>query len=136
MHSHAEAVIAATRACVGTRFRAQGRGVGVGLDCIGVALIAARATGAQFVVPRYALGGDHEAALDDGLAAQGCTAVAHPAPGDLLVIATAPGRRHLAVVTASGIVHAHAGLGRVVEGPLDPAWAVTAAWRFPEPLEA
>ena len=54
-----------------------------------------------------------------------------PPPGDILVIAPAPGRRHLAVVVPGGVVHAHAGLGRVVEGPLDPAWVVIGAWRLP-----
>jgi hypothetical protein len=51
--------------------------------------------------------------------------------GDLLVIAPAPRRRHLAVVTPAGIVHAHAGLARVVEGPIDPAWSIIGAWRLP-----
>ena len=35
------AAIAAARAGLGTRFRAQGRLIGVGLDCVGVALLAA-----------------------------------------------------------------------------------------------
>ncbi len=132
MHPAAPAIVAAARGCVGTRFRAQGRGVGIGLDCLGVALTAAAAAGVQFRVPRYALGGDHEARLDDGLAAQDCRAVQAPEPGDLIVVAPAPGRRHLGIVTSSGVVHAHAGLGRVVEGPLDPAWIVVGAWRFPD----
>ena len=135
MHPAHAAIVAAARGCVGTRFRVQGRAAGVGLDCVGVALIAAAAAGCRFTVPRYVLGGDHEARLDEGLAAQGCRAVADPAFGDLLVIAPAPGRRHLGVVTAPGVVHAHAGLGRVVEGPLDDAWQIVGAWRFPEPPE-
>ncbi len=135
MHPAAPAIVAAARACVDTRFRAQGRSVGTGLDCLGVALIAGAAAGVRFAVPRYVLGGDHEGRLDDGLAGQGCRAVDTAAPGDLLVIAPAPGRRHLAVVTPAGVVHAHAGLGRVVEGPLDPAWIVVGAWCFPEASE-
>jgi len=72
-------------------------------------------------------------ALEYGLiAAAGCRRVAIAAPGDLLAVAPSPGRRHLAVVTGTGIVHAHAGLGRVVEGPLDPGWIIVAAWRLPE----
>ncbi|QYE33702.1 peptidoglycan endopeptidase [Polymorphobacter sp. PAMC 29334] len=131
-HRHSAAIVAAARACVGTRFRAQGRVTGIGLDCVGVALIAAAAAGVALVPPAYALGGDHEAALDGLIAAAGCRRVVVAAPGDLLAVAPSPGRRHLAVVTGGGIVHAHAGLGRVVEGPLDPGWTIVAAWRLPE----
>ena len=132
MHRSSAATVAAVTATVGTRFRAQGRLPGVGLDCVGVALVAAAAAGCAATVPPYALGGDHEARLDDFVAAIGCTRVAAPAPGDLLVVAPALHRRHLAVVVPGGVVHAHAGLGRVVAGPLDPAWVTIAAWRFPE----
>ncbi len=132
MHSRSAAIVAAVRGCIGTRFRAQGRRAGVGLDCVGVALMAAEAAGSPAEATPYALGGDHEARLDGAIAALGCTVVATMQPGDLLVLAPAAGRRHLAVATPRGIVHAHAGLGRVVEGPLDPSWALIAVWRFPE----
>ncbi len=132
MHSRQIAIVAAVRACVGTRFRPQGRIAGVGLDCIGVALIAAAAAECPAMAPAYALGGDHETRLDAAVAALGCAMVPDPRDGDLLVLAPGPGRRHLAVVTDRGVVHAHAGVRRVVEGPLDPAWIYIAAWRFPE----
>ena len=132
MHSHADSIVAHARACVGTRFRAQGRVIGTGLDCIGVALLAAAAAGVLFDVPLYALGGDREPQLEAGLAGQGCVLVDLPEPGDIVVAAPAPGHRHLGVVTPAGIVHAHAGLGRVVEGPLDPGWAIVGAWRLPD----
>ncbi len=89
----------------------------------------------RFTVPRYALGGDGQDALDTALPEQGCVAVGLPRPGDLILVAPAVDRRHLGVVTDAGIVHAHAGLSRVVEGPLDPAWRLLGAWRFPEPQE-
>ncbi len=132
VHPRSAAIVAAVRACVGTRFRPQGRLRGVALDCIGVALIAAEAAQARLAAPAYALGGDHEMRLDAALAATSCVAVADPAPGDLLVLAPSPQRRHLAIVTDCGIVHAHAGLGRVVEGPVEPAWVVLGVWRFPQ----
>lgn len=131
-HPHSAAIVAAARACIGARFRAQGRLPGVGLDCIGVALVAAAAAGVEIAVPVYALGGDHEAALDAAMIAAGCSFVPLAAPGDLLSLAPSPGRRHLAVVTDRGVIHAHAGLGRVVEGPVDPDWTVLAAWRLPQ----
>ena len=132
MHGRSDAIVAAVRGCLGTRFRPQGRHSGVGLDCVGVALIAAEAAGCAATAPRYALGGDHEARLDAAVAGLGCRPVADAVSGDLLVFAPATGRRHLAVATDRGIVHAHAGLRRVVEGPVDPAWTLIAAWRFPE----
>ena len=132
MHGQSDAIVAAVGGCVGTRFRPQGRRGGIALDCVGVALVAAEAAGIRVAVPPYSLGGDHEARLDAAISALGCTVVSVPQPGDLLVLAPAAGRRHLAVVTPRGIVHAHAGLRRVVEGPLDPAWGLIAAWRFPE----
>ncbi len=132
MHVRAPAIVGAVRACVGTRFRVQGRLPGTALDCVGVALLAAGAAGCRVDVPFYTLSGDHETRLDAAIAAIGCTPVLTACPGDLLVVAPAAARRHLAVVTERGAVHAHAGLGRVVEGPLDPAWTPVAVWRFPE----
>ncbi|GGD98810.1 hypothetical protein GCM10011529_01160 [Polymorphobacter glacialis] len=124
-------VVAAVRACVGTRFRPQGRTPRLALDCVGVVLVGAAAAGLKPDVPTYALGGDHEAEVEDVLAAAGCVRVVAPEAGDVLVLAPAPNRRHLAVVTPAGVVHAHAGIGRVVEGPLDPEWIIIGAWRLP-----
>ncbi len=125
-------IVAEARACVGTRFRAQGRLPGLGLDCVGVVLVAARAGGVVPThVPSYALGGDHEADIEAVLADAGCAPIGAPDAGDILVIAPASQRRHLAVLTPAGAVHAHAGLGRVVEGPIDAGWAMLRAWRLP-----
>lgn len=126
------AIVAAVRGCVGTRFRPQGRIPGQALDCVGVALVAAVAAGMPAIeILPYALGGDHEVELETVLARAGCLSVAVPLNGDLLVVAPSPRRRHVAVVTPAGVVHAHAGLGRVVEGPIDPAWSIVGAWRLP-----
>lgn len=126
------AMVAAVRACVGTRFRAQGRTPGLGLDCVGVVLVAAAAAGMGGIDPAaYALGGDHADRIEPILVGFGCQPVAVPESGDVLVVAPADWQRHLAVMTPSGVVHAHAGLGRVVEGPLDPGWIITGAWRLP-----
>lgn len=134
MHSRSHLIVAAARACIGTRFRPQGRTPGLALDCVGVALVAARAAGVAVDVPPYGLGGDGEPGFDTLPAAAGFVPLdpAGVAPGDLLVLAPSPGRRHLAIVTPAGIVHAHAGIGRVVEAPADPTWPTVAAWRCPE----
>ncbi len=127
-----QAAVAAARAGVGTRFRPQGRVIGLGLDCIGVALLAAAGAGAALgPVPAYALTGDHAALLADALAALGCRRVRRPRPGDLIEYALAPGHRHLAVMSVAGIIHAHAGLGRVVEAPAPTEWLIAACWALP-----
>lgn len=125
------AIVDAARMCVGTRFRAQGRVPGLGLDCVGVVLVAAAAVGVEAArLPAYRIGGvppDVEAVFT----ACGAWLVSIPAAGDILAISPAPGQRHFGVVTDLGLVHAHAGLDRVVEGPIDPDWVVTGAWRLP-----
>lgn len=136
MHRRSAEIAAAVRQCLGTRFRPQGRVAGLGLDCVGVVLVAARAAGvAPPRLPAYAIGGDHEAELCAALAAAGLTEVAAPSTGDVHLFAPAPRRRHFAVQVVGGspwrLVHAHAGLGRVVEGPAEPGWAHLGAWRFP-----
>jgi lipoprotein Spr len=135
-------IVTAVRHCIGTRFRSQGRMPGVGLDCVGVALVAARAAGTDIPgVPSYQLGGDNEYQLETFLRGAGLIPVARAAPGDIWVFAPISGRRHLAVQSDGCVgdhrrhamfVHAHAGLGRVVETAADPAWAMIGAWRFPE----
>lgn len=50
-------------------------------------------------------------------------------PGDVLVARSGPGQLHVAVLTAEGYVHAHAGLRRVVEAPGAPPWCALTAWR-------
>jgi cell wall-associated NlpC family hydrolase len=125
------AIVAAARACLGTRFRSQGRVPGLGLDCVGLVLVAAAAAGVVVpALPAYRLGGvcpDFEAIF----AACGARHTVAALPGDVLTLVPAPGQRHFGIVTPAGIVHAHAGLDRVVEGPIDPAWAIDGAWRLP-----
>ncbi|MFZ4108889.1 MAG: peptidoglycan endopeptidase [Polymorphobacter sp.] len=113
---------------MGTRFRPHGRVPGLGLDCVGLVLVAGGVDAG--LMPVYALGGDHRALLDIALQLAGCQRVASALPGDVLVLSPAPRALHLAIVTPDGVVQAHAGLGRVVEGPLDPAWPCLAVWRF------
>ena len=125
------AIVAAARACVGTRFRPQGRTPGLGLDCVGVVLFAAAVAPFRLpVLPPYRLGGTPPdiAAIFAEISAL-CVDIA--LPGDVLVIAPAPGQRHFGIVTPAGLVHAHAELERVVEGPIDPAWQIMQAWRLP-----
>ncbi|WP_339702968.1 peptidoglycan endopeptidase [uncultured Sphingosinicella sp.] len=133
MHSRHADIVHAARACVGTRCRVQGRVPGLALDCVGVAIAAAKGAGLSFAAPHdYCLAADNRDRLGAGLAAAGCALLAgKPRAGDLALIAVTPAQRHLAVCCGDTFVHAHFGLGRVVEAPLPPEWACT-GWRFPE----
>ena len=127
MGGDASAVVARARACVGTRFRPQGRLSGVGLDCVGVVAWAAgvRAPGG------YDWRGGGVERVERELERLGFRQVAEPRGGDVIVIEPAAGMRHLGVLTGEGtVVHAHAGLRRVVEGPVDPDWRVVGVWRL------
>jgi len=120
--------IAAARGAVGVRFRLHGREPAFGLDCVGLAAVAARAAGFTGAIPAdYAIrGADPSAAID----ATALVRVAPPAPGDLLLFAAGPAQFHLAILVAGGIVHADAMLRRVVERPGPLPWPLIAAWRF------
>lgn len=125
------AIVAAARACIGTRFRPQGRMPGLGLDCVGLVIVAATAIGIRVHnIPSYHLGGEYPD-IAELLRTYGCEPVAVRQSGDVLLIAPAARQRHLGIVTPGGIVHAHAGLERVVEGPIDPDWTIIGAWRLP-----
>jgi len=120
-------ILARARRLIGVRFRPQGRSAETGLDCIGLAAAALRATD----VPRdYALRGGSAARLAEGLAAAGLRPVKSGRPGDLLVMAAGAGQLHLGIFTGDGLIHADAGLRRVVERPGEPPWPVLSIWRM------
>nr|WP_208404153.1 peptidoglycan endopeptidase [Sphingomonas insulae] len=116
-------------ALVGAPFRLHGRDPAHGLDCIGVIAAALRAAGWAGVVPSgYALRGGEAAAVAarfDAALARGDDAV-----GDVLLFRVGPGQLHGAVRVGGGIVHADAGLRRVVMRPGVPDWAPVGAWRY------
>jgi len=110
---------------VGTRFRPQGRGP-TGVDCVG---LVAAALGRDGVRADYALRGGDLEALAAELAAAGLRGVGMPAAGDVLVMQAGPAQLHLGVWTGDGLVHADAGLRRVVERPGVVPWPVLSIWR-------
>ena len=127
MSRSAEEIVAAGRALIGAPFRPQGRSAETGLDCIG---LAAGALGVTGVPHDYSLRGGSEARLAEGLAAAGLRPVKRARPGDLMVMAAGAGQLHLGLFTGEGIVHADAGLGRVVERPGEPPWPTLSIWRL------
>lgn len=122
-----EEIAARARALVGTRFRPQGRSVSEGLDCIGLAALAIGIHGCR---RNYSLRGGDLRALEEGLVEAGLLPTTVSKPGDVLVMHAGPGQLHLGILTGSGIVHADAGLRRVVERPGGPEWPVLSVWRL------
>jgi len=129
-------IVERARLAVGARFRPQGRRIEDGLDCVGLAAFAFAT--AQAAVPAdYPLRGATLKALARQLGALGFAEVAGAAfrPGDLGVFAPGPGQLHLAIVTGATLIHADAGLCRVVERPLPPPWPLAGLWRVRSELE-
>jgi hypothetical protein len=83
--------------------------------------------GAEWV-HAYALRGGDPAAVAAMLDARFGRADALSA-GDVVLMATGPGQLHFGVWTGEGLVHADAGLRRVVERPGVPPWPVLGMWR-------
>jgi hypothetical protein len=112
---------------LGARFRLHGREAATGLDCVGLIAAALKAGGFEGAVPSgYALrGGDPRPMLDAAL-----RRVNGDAPGDVLLMRTGPGQWHLGIRTTAGVIHADAGLRRVVERPGAMPWPIAGAWRW------
>jgi cell wall-associated NlpC family hydrolase len=131
----AEAIIAAARECLGTPFRHQGRLLGEGLDCAGVAVHVGRRVGCEVLdVPGYGrtpAGG----LLELALAAQGCldeVAIADRRPGDLLLMRFDGDPQHLAILADGTLIHAYESVGKCCEHRLSSSWAarIQRAYRF------
>jgi hypothetical protein len=123
-------IVERARRAVGARFRPQGRSIEDGLDCVGLAAFAFAA--AEDGVPGdYPLRGATLETMARQLGAIGLAAVRDAAfrPGDLGVFAPGPGQLHLAILTGTSLIHADAGLRRVVERPLPPPWPLAGLWR-------
>ena len=118
---------------VGTPFRLQGRDPVHGLDCIGLVVASLSRIGVELRLPAdYRPRRRRFEIPEDALRRAGLERTrGPPLPGDILLLRTAPAQVHLAIIRdASSVVHAHAGLGRVVAGPLTETWPIIAAWRF------
>ena len=123
-------IVAASRDLVGVRFRLQGRSRASGVDCVGLAALALAEAGHEAAVPRgYGLRSGDEALARGWLAEAGLVAVERPQPGDLILVRPGPLQLHLMILVPGGHVHAHAGLGRVVETPGPSPWPVIGHWR-------
>lgn len=127
------AVAVAAMTLVGTPFRLHGRDPATGLDCVGLVAAALARAGAKPIAPtgyglrNLGIGQWLPLAEQSGLVRVSDAIRA----GDVLLIALAHSQHHLVIAAdLARVVHAHAGLRRVVLQPHDPTWRASACWRF------
>lgn len=116
-------MIQAARDCLGTPFHHQGRRPKVGLDCIGLIVIACAAIGLP-VRDKLDYGRRPDGqALIAALQAHGAERVDDIDPADVLVFRYDQQPQHVALATEEGrMIHSFAPAGRVVETDLGAYW--------------
>ncbi len=125
----------ATRALelVGTPFKLHGRSPQYGLDCVGLVAECLRNVGIKIdPLPRYFLRGDYSQIAARFLCEPDFVLIENEGaePGDIILVQIAADRQHFQVITRAGLVHAHAGLGRIVLSPTEPEWPILRRWRW------
>lgn len=129
-------IITAARECLGTPFRHQGRLLGFGLDCAGVAIHVARQIGVgHFDVSGYGrtpFAGQLEQSLDAQPCMERVSMVDDRAAGDLLLMRFAVDPQHLAICAGDTIIHAYESVGQCCEHRLSSLWAarIVRVYRF------
>ena len=129
-------IFLAARACVGSRFRHQGRRPESGLDCVGLIVYVAKTLGlggfdrrnykkipGRDAISRYAkAAGFSQRTID------------HMMPGDVVILKFGRYIEHSAIISDRGIIHACEKYGRVVEHSLDEEWRsrIMSVHSFPE----
>jgi hypothetical protein len=123
---------AAARAMVGLPFRPQGSDPATGLDCAGLVWAAYAAAGRRLVRRvGYPLRGWPRERIEAGLVEAGfCVGVDAARVGDVALIVHPARQYHLGLLGSETVIHAHAGLRRVVETPIDAAARAAARWRL------
>jgi cell wall-associated NlpC family hydrolase len=126
-----ERIAAQALALLGLPFRLHGRSEATGLDCVGLAALAVERAGGRIArLPAYPLRGMSLATAEGALRSAGFAPGDPGEPGDIVIARSGPMQLHLMIRTASGLVHADAGLCRVVLMPPPPPWPVLGQWRF------
>jgi murein DD-endopeptidase / murein LD-carboxypeptidase len=119
------------RSLLGTRFRLHGRDLVNGLDCVGlVALHYGWVDGApNGYTMRNSQGGRWLVEMDKLANRRGDHRMD---TGDIVLMHVGAAQYHLGIWTGDGLIHADAGLRRVVETPGEIRWPVVAVWHAPE----
>lgn len=123
----------AVESYLGAPFRLHGRDPITGFDCLGLVLMAMAEIGRPVRLPiHYGLRNLHpERFLRLPAAAGFIETMAPLEPGDVLLFEPGPAQLHLAITAiGGGIIHAHAGLRRVVRTPFPLPWPLVQQWRL------
>lgn len=118
---------------IGVRFQLRGRDPRVGVDCVGLVVCSLHAIGYPSIAPTgYSLrNSDHSRWISYAKAAGLELVHDQIKAGDILLIAPGPGQQHLVIVESpTSIIHAHAGLRKVVRQPMDQGGRTQAHWRL------
>nr|WP_298924902.1 NlpC/P60 family protein [uncultured Erythrobacter sp.] len=122
---------------LGCSFRLHGRRPETGLDCVGLVLASLDVIGRSATGPQgYGLRNKSVDPWFDEAEYAGFRRTHEIAQrGDLLLAHVGPAQHHLAILdTTSTIIHAHAGLRRVVRQPLEITTTVIARWRLTDSI--
>ncbi len=133
MTDNSQRMIAAARACRGTPFHHQGRAPGIGLDCIGLVIVALRA--AEIPVRDRADYGRRPdgKSLVAALLEHGAQPVDIISAGDILLFRYDRQPQHVALATGlDTMIHSFAPAGNVVETSIGDYWKrrLTGIYRF------
>lgn len=123
-------IVEAARSLLHTPFHWHGRVPGVGIDCVGVVVLAARGAGIEIEEPgRYSKGNQSELLLES--IGQIADEVPHYSLGDVLILAYGKNRLHLGICAGETFVHASSSptIYKVTEEPIDPK-RIVSVWRF------
>jgi cell wall-associated NlpC family hydrolase len=114
------------RTLIGTPFRLHGRDRAHGIDCVG--LVAVSHNCPDLAPTGYTMRNSENARwlalLDKDL----CRRAGAMRPGDLVMMIAGPAQLHLGIFSGNGLIHADAGLRRVVETPGPLRWPVIGIW--------
>jgi cell wall-associated NlpC family hydrolase len=123
----ADDIVNAARECVGTPFRHQGRLLGVGLDCAGLALHAVQCCGVNASdfsgYGRTPNQGLLEASLDAQPDLERVLDITARQPGDILLMRFKYEPQHIAIYAGETLIHAYANAGKCCEHIIDDSWA-------------
>lgn len=122
--------VESARSMIGTPFHWHGRIPGVGMDCVGLVVVAARLSGMDFEdVPRYTRGNQFELLMER--LSSVADSVAEPWPGDVLVFCYGKDRRHLGICAGDTVIHCSSSptVGGVIEEPVYGMPPIESIWR-------